>query len=162
MRRALLALICLAPLSAQAFPATVVKIADGDTFTVMANGEKQRVRIFGIDAPEHDQPGGMAAKRDLSALILGKTVEVEPPPQNRSFPHSYDRIVGVARVNGTDVGWTLLTLGDAWAYDEFWPPRSYDEAMTQAAQIHAGLWAEPDPVAPWDWRHRKRHYRHHR
>ena len=157
----LVALLCLLPLSAQAFPATVTKIADGDTFTVMTDGGKQRIRIFGIDAPEHDQPFGGKAKADLSALLLGKTVEIEPPPHHRIFPKSYDRIVAVVRAGGTDIGWTMLSLGDAWAYDEFEPPRSYDEAMTQAAGIHAGLWAQGDPVAPWDWRHRKPRYRRH-
>lgn len=162
MKKLIFLLFCLAPLPAQAFPAMVTKVADGDTFTVMVDGEKQRVRIFGIDAPEHDQPGGGKAKADLSALILGKVVEVEPPPRHGRFPTSYDRIVGVVTIGGTDIGWTMLTLGDAWAYDEFKPPRSYDEAMTQAAQVHAGLWAQGDPVAPWDWRHRgKQRYRRH-
>ncbi|MDX7951784.1 thermonuclease family protein [Lichenihabitans sp. Uapishka_5] len=162
MKNLLAMLFCLLPLTAQAFPAVVTKIADGDTFTVMADGQKQRIRVFGIDAPEHDQPFGSKAKADLSALILGKTVEVEPPPGHRSFPKSYDRIVAMVRTGqGTDIGWTMLTLGDAWAYDEFHPPRSYDEAMTQAASIHQGLWSQADPTAPWDWRHRKPHYRRH-
>lgn len=160
MNNFLLLIFCLLPLSAQAFPATVVKIADGDTFTVSRDGEKQRIRIFGIDAPEHDQPGGTAATHDLSALILGKVVEIDPPPGKARFPHSYDRIVAVVTMpDGPDVGWTMLTLGDAWVYDEFHPPRSYDEAMTQAANIHAGVWAEPEAVAPWDWRH-SRHPHH--
>ena len=162
MKHLIVILLCLVPLTAHAFPATVTKIADGDTFTVMADGMKQRIRVFGIDAPEHDQPYGGKAKADLSALILGKTVDIEPPPHHRTFPKSYDRIVAmVVMPAGQDVGWTMLTLGDAWAYDEFHPPRSYDEAMTQAAQIHTGLWAQGDPVAPWDWRHRKPRYRRH-
>ena len=61
---------------------------------------------------------------------------------------------------GQDVGWTMLTLGDGWAYDEFGPPRSYDEAMTQAAGLHLGLWRDASPEAPWDWRraHHVGHY----
>lgn len=162
MKYWLAALLLLVPLQAQAFRAVVVKVADGDTVTVMHDGEKQRVRVFGIDAPEHDQPGGTQAKRDMAALVLGKSVEVDPPPGKRNYPHSYDRIVAVLTTpEGTDIGWVLLTMGDAWAYDDFHPPRSYDEAMTQAADIHIGLWAQADPIPPWDWRHRRPHHRRH-
>lgn len=160
MKNLLTVLLCLVPLSAHAFSATVTKIADGDTFTVIAGGVKERIRIFGIDAPEHDQPGGTAAKNDLATLILGKMVEIEPPPHHKTFPKSYDRIVGVVLIGGVDAGWSMLSLGDAWAYDEFNPPRSYDEAMTQAANAHIGLWSNGTPVPPWEWRHRKTHYRH--
>ena len=162
MRLSVLAVLCLLPLSAHAFPATVTKIADGDTFTVMADGEKYRIRIFGIDAPEHDQPYGGKAKADLSAMILGKVVDIEPPPHHGRFPTSYDRIVAVVTTPaGTDVGWTMVSLGDAWAYDEFHPPASYDFAEEQAIKVHAGLWAQANPLAPWTWRHRKPHYRRH-
>lgn len=161
MKQLMVVILCLLPLSAQAFPATVTKIADGDTFTVMVKGEKQRIRIFGIDAPEHDQPYGSKAKADLSALILDKVVDIEPPPGQSRFPKSYDRIVGMATIAGTDVGWTMISLGDAWAYDEFSPPASYDTAEAQAIKSHAGLWANGNPVAPWAWRHRKPHYRRH-
>lgn len=162
MKLFLSVVFCLIPLSAQAFTALVIKVSDGDTVTVTHDGEKQRVRVFGIDAPEHDQPGGTQAKHDMTALALGKTVEVDPPFGKRKFPHSYNRIVATLTTpEGTDIGWTLLTLGDAWAYDQFKPPRQYDEAMTQAASIHEGLWAAPEPIAPWDWRraHHVGHYR---
>ena len=144
------------PLTAHAFPATVTKIADGDTFTVRTDHDTRRIRIFGIDAPEHGQPGGTAAKKDLAALIAGKTVDIEPPPHHRKFPRSYDRIVATVTVDGTDVGWSMISLGDAWAYDEFDPPARYDDAMAQAQSLHIGLWADANPLPPWDWRHMRR------
>ncbi len=60
------------PVVISGIPGKGREIADGDTFTVLANDEKQRIRIFGIDAPEHDQPGGAAATHDLTALILAR------------------------------------------------------------------------------------------
>lgn len=35
-----------------AFTGKVVKVADGDTITVLSNGKSVRVRFYGIDAPE--------------------------------------------------------------------------------------------------------------
>lgn len=42
-----------------AFSGQVIKVADGDTITVLKNGEKVRVRFYGIDAPEKKQEYGI-------------------------------------------------------------------------------------------------------
>ena len=149
---------CLLAVQAQAFPATVTKIADGDT--VMADRHKVRVRIFGIDAPEHNHPFGNKATAMLSGMILGKTVEIDPPHNSKSFPKSFDRIVGVVHRAGKDVGLVMIASGNAWAYDKFRVPAVYDDAQGQAVIHGIGLWAG-NPVPPWDWReqHRHQHYR---
>lgn len=68
--------------------------------------------------------------------------------------------VWIARNN--PVYHVLVTCrGALQAYDQFYPPRSYDKAMTQAASIHVRLCTQGDPEALWDWRHRNRHYRRH-
>ena len=143
-----------------ALTGTVTRIADGDTFTMTTARGTERVRLFGIDAPEHGQAGGTAARNDLAALISDKVVDVKPPPRHGSFPRSYDRIVGTVSVGGTDVGWSMISLGDAWAYDAFDPPPSYDQAMNQARGLHIGVWSEPDPLPPWYWRKAHHHGRH--
>lgn len=159
MKQIIFILLLLLPLTAHAFSGTVTKVSDGDTFTVATDHGAQRVRIFGIDAPEHGQAFGTAARQDLAALILDKTVEVVPPPRHTKFPRSYDRVVGLVTVGGTDVGWSMISLGDAWAYDDFSPPPSYDDAMAQAISLHIGLWSDKEPLPPWDWRKARR--RHH-
>ncbi|WP_267426765.1 thermonuclease family protein [Methylobacterium sp. GC_Met_2] len=151
MRISLFLLAWLFAFNAFAFSATVTRIADGDTFTVLADGQKIRVRIFGIDAPEHDQPYGDRAAALLSGMILGQTVEIDLPRGVRIFEESYDRLIGVVYRNGEDVGLFMIRSGDAWAYDWFKPPAIYDDAQRQAAIHGLGLWAGR-PVAPWDWR----------
>ena len=60
MKYVLIYLIQLAlcsPALASTIQGMVVKVADGDTVTIMDNnGNKHRIRLGGIDPPEKDQP----------------------------------------------------------------------------------------------------------
>lgn len=59
-------------LFAQVLSGRVVKIADGDTFTLLVNNREQvKVRLDGIDAPEKKQAYGNKAKQYLSSMIWG-------------------------------------------------------------------------------------------
>ena len=55
----------------------VVSIHDGDTITVLQDKQQVKVRLFGIDAPELNQPYGKKSKRFLSNLITRKIAEVK-------------------------------------------------------------------------------------
>lgn len=60
-------------LFAQVLTGRVVKIADGDTFTLLVNGDEQvKIRLDGIDAPEKGQAYGNKAKEYLSGIKLIK------------------------------------------------------------------------------------------
>src|SRR3990167_4193832 len=54
----------------------VVRVIDGDTFSVLYDGEETSVRIANYDAPEPNQPGGAEATAKLAALIAGKRVRL--------------------------------------------------------------------------------------
>lgn len=78
MRRAivLFTLTVLAFVWTQAFAGTltgkVVKVADGDTITVLDNANTQhRIRLQGIDAPERKQAYGNASRKHLASLVAG-------------------------------------------------------------------------------------------
>ncbi|WP_092194024.1 thermonuclease family protein [Desulfomicrobium norvegicum] len=61
-----------------AWTGKVVVIADGDTITVLRDGREQvKIRLYGIDAPESGQAFGKASKRNLSAMVHGRSVQVE-------------------------------------------------------------------------------------
>jgi endonuclease YncB( thermonuclease family) len=56
----------------------VIKVADGDTITVLdSNKEQHRVRLAGIDAPEKGQPFRNASRKRLGELVALKEVRVE-------------------------------------------------------------------------------------
>lgn len=156
MRRlALLALLLVAiPVHAQTLYGRVVGVTDGDTVKVLdGSNQEHKIRLAGIDAPERKQPFGQKAKQHLSDLVYGKDVEVEWHKQDR-----YKRLVGKIFVRGRDANLEMVKAGLAWHYKKYQGEQSYEDRQAYAraeedARIHRrGLWADPSPIPPWEWR----------
>ena len=60
------------------FTGEVVRVADGDTISVMRDGRAVTIRIEGVDCPEKTQDFGAKAKQFTSAKVFGKTVTIMP------------------------------------------------------------------------------------
>jgi endonuclease YncB( thermonuclease family) len=131
----------------------VVRVADGDTVTILDRRNTQhKVRLYGIDSPERDQPYGKAAKNALVGLIDNRPVEVVVITKD-----SYGRTVGTLYRDGVNINEAMVAAGYAWWYQHFAPhERRLEEAEQRARAQRVGLWAEPQPMAPWDWRRRQR------
>lgn len=136
----------------------VVGVADGDTITVLGTGNRQtRIRLQGIDAPESRQAFGQVSKQNLSDLIFNRQVVVECDKTDR-----YGRTLGKVLTDGHDVNLEQVRAGLAWHYkyyqDEQSPEdrRLYADAETEARSARRGLWADPGPIPPWDFRRGKR------
>lgn len=136
----------------------VVGVADGDTITVLDAGNRQtRIRLQGIDAPESRQAFGQVSKQNLSDLIFNRQVVVEYEKTDR-----YGRTLGKVLAGGRDVNLEQVKAGLAWHYkyyqDEQSPDdrRLYADAESQARAARRGLWADPSPIPPWDFRRGKR------
>jgi endonuclease YncB( thermonuclease family) len=158
-RRAVLLLLCLALIGAPAradwIMGRVVAIADGDTLTILTTDQGQhRVRLAGIDTPEKRQPFGQVAKDHLSSLVDGQTVTVNYHKRDR-----YGRVVGKVLASGADAGLWQVEAGLAWHYkryeqeqSDYWDRAAYARAEVQARAEKRGLWRDPEPVPPWDFR----------
>ncbi len=81
----------------------VVEIIDGDTFFIENH---QRIRLFGINAPELSYCMGKDAKQALSSLILGKRVHIRNPVSDR-----YGRIMALVYQDRTFVNDVMLRSG---------------------------------------------------
>jgi endonuclease YncB( thermonuclease family) len=137
----------------------VVGIADGDTLTVLeVAGDvrmQRKVRLSGIDAPEKKQPFGNVSKQALSDLVWDKTVSVEWSKADR-----YGRIIGKVLVDGKDVNIEMVRLGMAWVYRKYLgelepaDQDAYLAAERAAVADQRGLWRDPEPIPPWEWRKR--------
>ena len=160
MKRIFLALflaILLAPSSAHAWPARVVSVSDGDTITVEPpeGGDRIKVRLHGIDAPEKNQPGGEPARAFVHAVALFKTVEIEPTPQGKD---RYGRVVAVIILpTGESLQAALLRNGHAWVWPRYCVScDEWDALQADARRNRRGLWAVPDSIPPWEWRMAKK------
>ena len=151
MRNSLLVAGLLWSLAAPAaeFSGRVVGIGDGDTLTVQTDGNRRvRVRLAGIDAPEHDQPYGAAATRSLAALALDRTVRVQGVAED-----DYGRVVGAVVADGQDLDAEQVRRGMAWVYRRYTRSGGLYALEAEAKRARRGLWADPNPIPPWDWRH---------
>lgn len=70
------------------------------------------IRIWGLDAPETDEPGGSEATQTLTRLIAGQTLTCQIKDVDR-----YSRIVGQCFLpNGRDIAAEMINLGVATEY----------------------------------------------
>ncbi|MCL4781280.1 MAG: thermonuclease family protein [Gammaproteobacteria bacterium] len=135
----------------------VTRVTDGDTATVRLQSGPIKVRFYGIDAPERDQPHGKEAAALLRQQINGKVVDLLPVEQDR-----YDRMVAVVMLGERNVNLDMVARGHAWAFrqylGDFADDRLYCEWEAKAREQQLGLWRLPAQQwrAPWEWRHRNR------
>lgn len=128
----------------------VVGISDGDTLTCLQNRKQIKVRLQHIDAPEFSQPFGKRAKQALSQLAFKKQVRLVSTGYDR-----YQRMLAVVfDERGQNVNLALVEQGMAWAYRETQPIYQQAQAVAQSQRI--GLWRDPNPVNPADFRRMKR------
>jgi len=141
------------PTFADSFTGKVVGVTDGDTLKVLRDGKAVKVRLAGIDCPEKKQPFGAKAKKVASDLVFGKTVTVTWKKTDR-----WGRILGdVATADGRSLNHELVKAGMAWWYRQFAPKDTELERLERVARAEKrGLWADKEPVAPWEWRKAKR------
>ena len=145
----------------------VVSVTDGDTIRVLdADNVQHKVRLTGIDAPERSQPYGTKSRDHLASMVAGKEVLVESEKTDR-----YGRTLGKVWVQPADCSTCGKTLdanhaqvlaGMAWWYRYYAKEQSpedrgrYESAEDEAKARKWGLWTDPNPINPYEWRKGKR------
>ena len=119
--------------------ARVTRVIDGDTYEVLTGGQVLRVRLLGVDAPEHDQAFGLQATDSATALLRGRLVRLQ-----RHGLDLYGRRLGKLKLAGSAadvaVDSLLVVRGWAWAFD---PAHVVAERLPQqmaAQRAGRGLW----------------------
>ena len=130
------------------FLATVIGISDGDTLTVLnENKEQIRIRLAEIDAPEARQPFGTKSKQSLSELCFGKQAQIKARVKDQ-----YGRTVARVTCDGIDVNAEQVNRGMAWVYRKYAKDHSLYVLQHDAKVEKRGLWSDPSPTPPWEWR----------
>ncbi|NOS81295.1 MAG: thermonuclease family protein [Nitrospira sp.] len=135
------------------FSGPVVSVLDGDTLEVLHNQRPERIRLSGIDCPEKRQAYGQKAKHAASDLAFGKEVTVQ------TYSHDkYKRTIGdVILPDGMNLNQELVKQGWCWWYRKYAPGDTVLEGLERdAREGRKGLWADPQPVPPWDYRRSRR------
>ena len=151
----LMALGCLwlstAVATTQTLEGRVVGVSDGDTAIVLTSDKKQvKVRLIEIDAPEKKQAFGQQSKKSLSDICFKKPVVALEKGKDK-----YRRSLVRLYCDGVDANAEQVRRGMAWAYQKYLTDQSIDGLEKEARKKKVGLWVDPNPVAPWDFRHPK-------
>ena len=124
----------------------VDRVTDGDTIVLM---DRTRVRLYGIDAPERDQPYGPIATVALGYMVARSVYLVEVDEDR------YGRLVGQLYhpKKGYDINASMICAGYAWWYERYAPDSQIlNGCQVEAQQASKGLWEDKDPMPPQDWR----------
>lgn len=130
-------------------------VVDGDTLEIRG----QRVRIWGVDAPEGRQTCGApdggtwrcgtAAANALDLRLQDQVVRCFERAQDR-----YGRTVADCRAGGEDIGGWLVREGWALRYADY-AGTAYLIEEAAARQARRGVWTGT-VEAPWEWRRQRR------
>ncbi|MGI9420593.1 MAG: thermonuclease family protein [Geminicoccaceae bacterium] len=125
------------------------RVIDGDTLEIRG----ERIRLFGIDAPELGQPwwtedgderdAGALSRDALTKLVGGKRLAVNVLREDQ-----YRRTIAIVKVDGRDVARALV--GQGWAFASPGSAR-YRRTEASARRRRRGLW-RGEVNRPWDYR----------
>lgn len=131
----------------------VIEVIDGNTISLKSLSHTIKVRLLAVAPPEKNQPYADVARKHLSDLILDKYVVVR---YTAIGEQGY--LVGRILLEQADVNAQMLRDGVAWYFQ---PDGSelaesdqqlYQECEKAARGEHRGLWQDPSPTPPWDFK----------
>lgn len=132
-------------------PGRCVGVTDGDTVVLLVDGRQEKVRLYGIDAPEKKQAFGKRARQYASILAFGRQVFLERVDTDR-----YGRTVGwVYPGEGRSINEAMLQAGLAWHYTAYSRDAGLARLEREARLKRRGLWQDPAPVPPWEFRKKR-------
>jgi micrococcal nuclease len=126
-----------------AFAYKVIRIADGNTLTLLVDRKPLKIGLANIDAPEKKQAFGERARRSLSKLCSGKQAYLQAQNIDRD-----GRTVAVISCGGIEVNRAQVERGLAWVYRKYNNDLSLFAIEARAKQKRKGLWARKSPTPP--------------
>lgn len=139
------------PVAPQGDTLQVVEVYDGDTIAVMIHGEKEKIRLIGVDTPETKDPRkpvqcfGREASDWTKRMLENRSVRIETDPSQGERDKYQRLLVYVWRDDGVFVNQALIDEGYAHEYTYGSVPYKYQQVFQQAqraaSQSERGLWS---------------------
>lgn len=131
----------------------VVKIKDGDTFVLLlADKSRVTIRLAYIDCPEKGQAYYQKAKDYTSKMIFGSEVKCTLLKKEK-----YQRFLGIVYLpDGSQLNEILVRQGMAWDYKTYSAHTRMYMLEQKAREDKLGLWQDSAPLAPWEFRKKRR------
>jgi micrococcal nuclease len=148
----LLFFLC-AQVYAQSFTGKVIGVKDGDTVVVIDTANNQTtLRLAEVDCPEKKQAFGTKAKQFTSDAVYLKEVKYIVTDTDR-----YGR--SIAKIYYDDnkyLSAEIIKNGFGWQYKQYSTSKLLANLEQEARQNKRGLWVEPNPIYPSDFRKSKK------
>jgi len=130
---------------------SVIKVVDGDTLSVSMDGQKETLRLIGIDTPETVHPTkpvecfGVEASNKAKEVLTGQSIRIEQE-SSQGIYDKYDRLLAyIFLKDGTNFNKMMIEEGYAYEYT-YSVPYEYQAEFKQAEQLartlKRGLWAD--------------------
>jgi endonuclease YncB( thermonuclease family) len=124
-------------------------VFDGDSLTASVRGQLVSIRIRSIDAPEMAQPYGPEARSALIDLL--RTTPITCKLTGLDKYHRY--LADIFPTPFSRIQDPLVSGGFVWVYDKFAAHEHTLKSLEQTARDNRiGLWEQPNPEPPWDFR----------
>lgn len=129
----------------------VLNVVDGDTVAVEINGQKEVLRLIGINTPETVDPRkpvecfGIEASKKAKEILTGKMVRLEKD-ETQGERDKYNRLLRYVYLeDGTNFNKLMIEEGYAYEYTYNTPYKyqaDFKSAQQKAQNEKRGLWAE--------------------
>ncbi len=133
---------------AEEFDGEVIEVRDGDTLSILVDGQQFEVSLQGIEAPELEQDCGPKSREKLARLVLGQEVHGRLSGNRQDSDRACQLWV---KGNRTELSKLMLQSGLAWRSQLANSNREFQHAQIEAKMSRISVWAAADQVAPWEW-----------
>lgn len=134
---------------AQTLTGKVIGVKDGDTVVVIdASNNQTTLRLAEVDCPEKSQPFGTKAKQFTSDQIYRKEIKYVVTDTDR-----YGRSIAMIYYDDNKyLSAEIIKNGMGWHYKRYSTSKELANFENSARLHKIGLWVEPNPIEPSEWR----------
>ena len=131
----------------------VVNVHDGDTISIKyldgeRKGRVEKVKLFGIDAPELDQAYGFNAKQHLVTHL--RSVDIKFKMRSKNLDSQPE---GILYADGININNKMIENGYAWQNKRYSTDSELNDMYLYARNKKIGLWNDTqEPIPPWIFR----------